>query len=105
MFRAGYDGAMPDLTLQVYGIELRTLADVGAARQLYLYCDRCMRLRALDIAALTRRLGGDAALWEVRQKARCSNCHGRQVRLLFHHPTVRGRRAWEPFYPDWARRD
>ena len=63
-----------------------------------------MRLRVLDMAVLTRRLGGEGTLWEVRQEVRCSNCRGRQVRLLSHHPTVRGRRAWEPFHPDWARR-
>lgn len=93
------------LSLEVHGVELRTLSDVVERFGLYLECRRCGRLSQLDGRALIAGRTGDLSLFDVRRRARCSRCASREVRILLRRAAMRGDLAWLPGPPMRSGRD
>lgn len=93
------------LSLEIHGVELRTLSDVIERFGLHLECRRCGRLSQLDGRALLAGRSGDLSLYELRHRARCSRCASRDVRILLRRPAMRGDLAWLPRPPARRGRD
>jgi hypothetical protein len=94
-----------NLSLEVHGVELRTLTDVIERFGLYLECRRCGRLSQVDGRILLAGRTGDLTLYELRRRARCSRCTSRDVEILLRRAAMRGDLAWLPRPPAHRGRD
>jgi transposase-like protein len=82
---AGYD-APPLLD----STRLLDLVYRGAEWRIAVYCPQCMRTSKLDPAELTKKIGPNATIADLRARLRCKEC-GRSWDLLL-KPALRSRR-------------
>lgn len=50
-------------------------------KPLWAYCEACRHHAHVDPAKLARRLGYDAAIFDVRARMKCSRCGSREIDL------------------------